>query len=735
MQFFKSALTAARKNYIHILCMLITLGFLAMTLCCFQNSLIRIIEAGRDFGLSFAFCFNPDISPTVNDLSEVGLQDLGLIPQNIDLFIVKLRLYGRTLISGDTILDYALIVANGSFNTLYIISIGLLPAVVFVFLAWVMLKRKNNDYNQDTKPLKVVKAVSAVTYLPVKRWLYSFFGFIKENGVYWKIWAVIWAFNFNAGAIMLEILAYYLYFIGSADLLHLYVQAYKLLLDLSVVIRFIPVWLWIIIALFIFCKWRDYHSYAALEKLEEKDEEHVQNLPIASLICGPMGTKKTTFLSDIAITANKLFRDTAYKKLFENDMKFPAFPWINLERCVLYGIEHHSIYNLETCSKFINVLKTIDERGRKYPNLLGAFKNGLSRNYGYAYNNMLFDYDVDRYGVIYDDHLELQTLYDVLETYTKLYFIYVISCTLLYANYSIRADGILQSEGNFPLWDIDFFRRDTKLSMQNSRRAHILDFDMCRLGKIVLQDNRFKDSLDFGIIVITEVGKERGNQYTVAAHKLITAELGIAANQDNDLLNVDVKLCRARATVDNIPFVLWLMDEQRAASLGADFKEVCDLVYISSSTDFKITSPLYALDELIYLQAYNIFFKFYSQDRFNKGGNSLLRHTLKCIFNVIYQHHISIFNRFAVSTLSFTVQDGRMEDKAKNGKYPLMKQKIHASVFATDAWAAYYHAKHSQSQYGILDVPEYIGKYATIDEIAQQHSYFDMDCRGTIAKK
>lgn len=40
--------------------------------------------------------------------------------------------------------------------------------------------------------------------------------------------------------------------------------------------------------------------------------------------------------------------------------------------------------------------------------------------------------------------------------------------------------------GNFPLWLTDFF---PKRRRESSRHAHILDFDVLRLGKKVLENN------------------------------------------------------------------------------------------------------------------------------------------------------------------------------------------------------------------------------------------------------
>ena len=49
------------------------------------------------------------------------------------------------------------------------------------------------------------------------------------------------------------------------------------------------------------------------------------------MICGTMGQKKTTAITDMTLSQEKMFRDKAFDKLLENDMKFPYFPYINLE--------------------------------------------------------------------------------------------------------------------------------------------------------------------------------------------------------------------------------------------------------------------------------------------------------------------------------------------------------------------------------------------------------------------
>jgi uncharacterized protein YggT (Ycf19 family) len=704
----------------------------------FKNSYKRIIESLIDVGLSLASCFSDKVSATVNNLSSVSLQDLGLLPKDFELFKIKLSLYGKMLINPQTLTDYGGSLAHITYSIACIL-LFVVPIIVVLFIVVRILSSiPNNDYNSDTAVLSFVKRIARKIYHPTKNFIQKyiiddFFKYIFKNKAYYIPWLIIWALNLNLVTIALEVIAYYFYFCSTFDLIHIYIQAYKLLLDLSIIITLVPAYVWVIVAIIVFCIWRRWHSFKLLDKLEEADEEYAKSLPISTLVCGAMGTKKTTFLTDIAITINKIFRDVAQDKLIENDMRFPYFPWINLELCIKKGIETHHIYNLATCSKFIKILKICNDRADVSPNLIPTFKNLLKRRYGYAFDNFIFDYDVERYGMYSDDHLERRDLFDVLDTYAKLYFIYIVSGSLLYSNYSIRVDDELKDKKNFPLWESEFFHQSTAESSKNSHYSHVLDYDALRLGTLVLEDNRFKDSLDFGIIVITEIGKERGNQYTVKAHKLLSDKLGIEANQDNDSFNIDVKMCRHRSTVDNFPFVFYALDENRQASLGADFAELCDVVYISESSDFKIITPLYSLDELIYIGINKLFNKYYLNERYYHGNNTLTKHIIKTLYNIFYKHHLFIYNTFSVSKLTLSIQDG-INNKQRASKYKLSKKKIHACRFSTDAWGAYYAYKTAKSEVGIMDVPEFKSKRATLDEIASEHSYFDIDCRQTIAK-
>lgn len=705
---------------------------LVLSLTLFSGSLLRLLEALRDVCLSvwayICFIVDIDVDVTVTELSAISLYDMGILPETWEQFIIRMQLYGSALINGESFLTFFTALGN-VLHDVVLVMYALVLVIGILVLVSGNLRDSVNNNSEDSKPLKFIKKISAVTWHPIKRCFKQFVQFLKEYPIYYKIAFWLTIYTFNILTIIIEGIAFLFYFVISLDFINIFIQARKLFFDLALPVTKIPGIVWALVALIIYDVWRKKHANEKLDDAESTDEELIKQLPIASLICGPMNTKKTTFATDISITLNKIFRDVALEKLIENDLKFPDFPWINFERCLQYGMQAHTIYNLASVKKFVKKLKTLNVKN----NVPQGLMLSLRQNYGYTYNDCVFGYDVKHYGFTYWDNLEEKTLYDVLEIYGQLYFLYVINSSLIISNYSVRIDSFLVDMGNFPVWDNDFFRKDAEAVKSHTRRSHIIDYDALRLGLRVIKDNKFKDSIDFGIILITEIGKERGNQYTVRGKNVIN---GIEqTTQNNDLFNVDVKMCRHRATIDNYPFVAFIMDEQRASSLNADLKELCDVLYIFESSEFNFITPVFAPDELLYNVTTPLFNNFYIKDRINKAGDNVIRHLFKKIYRSIQYHYVKLYNQYSACTLTYTVQDGKGDSTAKKKKYRLLKKKIHAGRFATDAYAGFYYEKTKYSKAGFADLPEYVDKTATLSELTSQNSYFAEDISKTFIER
>ena len=732
-------MTVKKRIVLHILCGAITAGIILLGIFRFFGSVGRVIESLRDVGISFAyyFCelfdFHDVITPTVNDLPEIPffkwfnspnatLPNVS-VPENWAAFKVKWAQYWKVWVDKETFNGYLAVISN----ILYVISKIFVLALPFILCVYLlirqMLKTENNDYDKDSKALQSFKRFTERYYTPVKNKIAEFIAFVKERKYYYVTWLCLWGLYFNVYTIVVEFVAYYFYFVVSFDIVNLYRQVYKLCLDLYVPFNFIPWWGWTIIGCILFDKIRKNIAYATLNHFERKNRGFINARPIVFMVCGTMGKKKTTAITDMALSQEVMLRDKAFEKILENDLKFPNFPWVNLENAIKREMNRHTVYNLATARKYVRHLAACFYAARKSKSIYKGVKRHLKKRYNLRYDNLCFGYDYERYGFTYDDKLKITDIWETVETYAQLYFIYVIQSSLIISNYSVRTDGVLSDIGNFPLWNEDFFKRDSRFAESYSRHAHIVDFDSLRLGRKVIEENINADSFEFGVVVITEVGKERGNSIELSEKK----KKDETTNQKNDLFNSWLKMVRHSATVDNFPFVRVITDEQRPESWGADARDLCEIVHIRESGEIRLAMPFFSLAELLYDWFFGKFTGLYYEYRYNRADNTLSMYLLKGLTAFIRKYYGGIYNRFGYCRLSVDVESGTQDGQAESNKYYLMSKKIYSKRFSTDCFSDFFTEKALRSPVGIDDLPEYSTEKATFDELSKQNSYFIND--------
>lgn len=681
---------------------IISLIFLALT-AVFWQSYARFGEACKDFGLSVAyyFCelFGADYSftPTVTKYSGV-LQWEIVLPADFNEFTVSAGNFFAMLTDKENFAGYWLAVGDVLLVVAKAIAV-ILPCVMVLLLVVVRLYRQENtDHNRDTGPLKIFKWLSERTYQPIKCAVFSYREYLSEHKPVWICWIVLWVFHLNVASIIMGFLAYYFYFVLSFDVAGLYVQVCKLFVDLQVIFRHFPWWSIVTVTWLLFNRWRKNIAFNRLRHFEARNCGFINELPIVSMSCGSMGKKKTTLITDMVLSQEVMFRQKALSILQESDMKFPYFPWISFEDELRACMAHGTVYNLASVKTWVAL-----KRSR------------FARHHNVEWQ--IYGYDLARYGGEFDDALKVNGLFDVLETYAQAYFIYVMQSSLIVANYSIRTDNEQIDSGNFPLWLTDFFPKNRRTE---SSHAHILDFDVLRLGKKVLENNPLAGSFEFGVVAITEIGKERGNNLELKEVKKGTD----AANQKNDLFNSWLKMCRHSATVDNFPFIKVFTDEQRPESWGADARDLCDVIHIVSSGDMRLAMPFYTIEEMFSEWVFNRFMRLYEDFRFRRGDNTLLVHILKSITAWLWRRNLRIYNRFGYSILKIEKERGTMDGKTENKKYYLMNAKIYAKRFSTDCFSDYFNDLARRSHTGLADYLEYATEKASVTELQAQNSYF-----------
>ena len=725
--------TKVKINYMHYICVGITFIFLLFAIFVFPNAFIRLMESIRDLFNSMLYYFKElfyldvDVSPTINEFSSIGWTPFFNLPATWEEFVIKWHEYWNLWTTSANFGAYMSFLSVLLSNISRILLVVAMPLILILYIMFDRyLSKFNNDYNKDSKPLTFFKWFGEKVYIPVKNWFKSYFTFLKEHKVYTRIWLLIWLYNFNFISIIISFFAYYFYFVVAFDFVSLYKQAYKLFCDLSVMIAFIPPIFWFLFAYLFICFIRKKIGYARLNHFERKNRGFIDERPIVSMVCGTMGKKKTTTIVDVALSQEVMLRDKAFEKIVENDLKFPYFAWVNLENALKYAIDKHYIYSLATIEKYIKHLEFCFYASKDYENdkaVVKSIKRHLKKTYNINYDNFLFDYDYEKYGYTYDDKLKVVDIWEVIEIYSKLYFVYIIESSLMVGNLSIRTDNVLESMGNFPNWNDDFFKKDSRIIDFISRHAHILDFDGLRLGRKIVEDNPKRDSLEFGVYIITEIGKERKNNLELKE----TKKKEDVANQKNDGFNDNLKMIRHKATIDNYPFIKFITDEQRPESWGADARDLTEIVHIRNSGEKRLAMPFFSITDFICNFIIKKYTDLYYRYRYVRSDNTLPMYIFKKLTGMVYQYQSGIYNTFGYCKLDLDVESGTQDGELSERNYYLMNKKVYSKRFSTDCFSDFFRTNALKSKLGLNDLEEYATEKATFEELKKQNSYFIHD--------
>ena len=276
-----------------------------------------------------------------------------------------------------------------------------------------------------------------------------------------------------------------------------------------------------------------------------------------------------------------------------------------------------------------------------------------------------------------------------------------------------------------PLWDSDFFKRDPRLMDAFSRYAHIIDFDMLRLGKRMLANNPNRNAFGFGVYVVSEIDKERKNALELRETKKNTDE----CNQVNDLFNACLKMSRHACVIANRVFLKIFCDLQRPEDWGAGGREVGEIVYIAEKGDMCPTLPFvstYWWTSAIYARLRARFDRFYTEYIHVRSDNTLFVHLTKSIMARLGKHYQGIEDLFGAQTLHLECESGRMDGEVKKTKFYRMPKKDYSRRYSTNCLSAIFEGD-VPNRVSINDFVTYAGVMATAEELALQNSHFQRD--------
>ena len=238
-----------REKQYYYVCTAITFILLILGFFRFSSCLGRLWESLRDFGLSIAYAFcdwfdiGAEITPTVNEYSAYLFLDIP--PLEWETLQMKWTEYWTEFVNTDNMIIYL-------YYVIYY-STSVAPVVMFAVPLWFALKRLFNKYylresktpetdeekKDETRPIENSKPLRGWHWLyftiivKIENWFIGLYDFVRERKELYQSWLLLVCLYFNAFTIFFEFLAYYIYFSVSLDLINLYRQGYKLLVDLS----------------------------------------------------------------------------------------------------------------------------------------------------------------------------------------------------------------------------------------------------------------------------------------------------------------------------------------------------------------------------------------------------------------------------------------------------------------------------------------------------------------------
>lgn len=686
--------------YHRIAILLIVVSMLASVFK-FSSSALRFIQSIWDFLLSVAYYFTElfeihVITPTV---TEIPAEMTAEWVVGFEEFLVKLEDFFDLLFDKQNFTWYCMDALLLLSDISQFLTIFMMP--MFCFISSIKSKyvkpveHKEGEVRLPSKALRRYLKFEDTIWCPIKNAIKDFWFFFKETYLIW--FAIIWSWNFRIATIVIEFIAFYLYFAISFDFLSIYTQVIKLLLDLSVMLTTVPLPIWIIVAYMIFNGWRKDIGVSILRQHEEKNKQFLKEYPGALFFVGKQRSKKTTTLTSLGMTQEQIFREEAFKGLAKAQKQFPHVKWLEVQDFYRACFKNHRLYTLASIRNFCDRLERAyfqEEFSKKNLANLALMR----KIYKYNFSNYAFDYDAEKYGLYYYDGLKKINVIQCIKAYLQHYFIYTAPTSLLFGNYAVRTNFEIEDYGNFPKFNQDFF--DLSGYRDDEKYSHILDMDSLRMLKKMDKENPNKDGFEVGVVLEMEYAKERGNKVSNAGMKVTDENV----NAKNDGHEADLKMRGHAATIENYTFFRLMIDDQRQDSLMAENKDLCDIVHLKSCSDENVVIPAFYYEQMLDMILTDIYdrLKYLIENR--QKDETLLMYLIDKLYIPFHSFVTRTCNQFTEVKLRTRVWDGMdgMVKKEKGVIY-ISYLKTYSERFATDALKGYYQERALRSKVGLND--------------------------------
>lgn len=615
-----------------------------------------------------------------------------LLPSNSTMFLARLRVWGMLFITGDT---YTLFFGNLFYYTMLLIMWS--PTII-LFL-WLIKKiivaiylHPNTKHGKATLALRGYFWLSKVSIKPTVDYSRNWLQYIKHSKLRW-ILILIWILNLDILSILLPVIPYYLYCCFNMNFGNLY-EFLKFEISKTKYIAMLGLTIIVIILAIIIDKWRIKFALNKLRTFEEYNQKVLAGREIVTYKDGVMGCGKTKTMTQEILEESVIFTNKAFELKNVCKKMFPFFPWLLYELDIERNIKEDKIYSWATATEYIAAIE---------------------KSY-YEGNHNLFNYDTKKYKNKYYNGLVHKPLFDVLNDYVRLHFLYIFTGSYIVSNYPIRESKEMMTLGNSVRWDCDFFNFDKDYE-ESSYYSKILDFDYIRMLK-KFDESPIRDSFEFGIIAITEADKEQKNM----PNTLNDSAESLYPNPKNDGITLFEKFIRHRATIMGYCFAVIFKDGQRAMSLNADTREISTLEHIQRPSKEKNALPFFFIEKTACKISSFIDKKFIDDKEYYRGDNTLFHYALMYISAVLYNFYYRRKNRYGYVIVTKILEAGVM-----NGEETLVKLYqafaiVNADVYKTDTHSSHFEDRAKKSGSGIYKYKAYQKIKMSDSELEEQHS-------------
>lgn len=666
---------------------------------CLKRFVQALVDLGNSIAYYVLFLWNRHdrILPTVTQ--KALLHTDCTLPLRWSELERKCALLPKRLLNAEYLKNYGLLLLRG-WNG-FVMAVTLIFPCVLLLIGLKYSRYTKEHLSVPNSPVMRKKLAAHIQkrYRTAVNLWNEYRRFLKREKIYIRLLLLIWLLNLNVLTMITEAVAYYFYFLVSMDFASLFGQFVKLLCDLSVARSMLPVGIWCGIFYWMFHMIRTKIALNSLRHMEAKNRGFNQSLSTVVMITGTMGMGKTRMAVDMALSFEQEFREQARELMLKNMLRFPQFDFIRFQRELVQQIQTGSVKNWAGCRRWVRECR---ERYRRNP---------IPAN--------LFGYDETRVPMTYSDGLKIWNIWNMLENYAQEYFLYIAVSSLILSNFSIRSDVDVGDSEYFPQWNGDFFQREPQDLPEYSRYAHIVDFDLFRLGCQMNRENCLAGAFEFGVIVLTEIGKERGNQLENQEYKKHSPK----ANPKNDMFNAWLKLLRHAGSVEGVCFVRLLCDEQRAASWGADARDTATVLQIKD-----VSEPCSALAcswfSSVFMRGFLPKYLQYYQKTLVCGNARVpaVRH-LHMAFSAVYARCERRMQTYGYAVATVTTQDGTLEDIPVEHETYISFKKVYADRYCTDCYKEYFADRALSAEYDFVHSDAYRSGCATLKELEKQSSY------------